>query len=232
MKLRAARRLLGLLAVLGIAMSIYLAITPEPRRNTLMPIDEAARDPDFLALRDGLLEAFRRGDLEPMIAVAHENIQLDFGGTAGRENFRQMLSIPKPGDGQSYWRAFGRALELGGVFLSVDLFCTPYVSCIELPGCETQTCDGYDSFVAITGDAPVYAEPENSSKIIDRLAYEVVFLADTEDPYKHYPWHEVGLADGRTGFVTSPDFRLPVDYRALFERQDGVWVLTMFLAGD
>ena len=232
MKPKTVRLLLAVLLALGLGGMVYFNRSPEPPRNVLLPIDEAALDSDLLALRDGLLDAYRRGDLEPAVAAAHENIQLDFGGIAGRENFRQMLAFSEPGDGQSYWRALGRVLELGGVFLSPDLFCTPYLSCIELPGCETEICDGYDSFVAVTEDAPVHAAPDEQSKIIERLAYEIVFLADRADAYRHYPWHEVRLADGRTGFITGPDFRLPVDYRAFFERQDGKWAMTVFVAGD
>jgi hypothetical protein len=45
-------------------------------------------------------------------------------------------------------------------------------------------------------------------------------------------WLSVHLADGSTGYIDERYVRSPISYRAYFERMDGRWVLTMFIAGD
>jgi hypothetical protein len=42
----------------------------------------------------------------------------------------------------------------------------------------------------------------------------------------------VRLADGRTGFVRHDQVRSVLDYRAVFERREGHWLMTAFVAGD
>jgi hypothetical protein len=45
-------------------------------------------------------------------------------------------------------------------------------------------------------------------------------------------WLNVRLADGSTGYINVKYVRSPIGYRAIFERTDGRWVMTYFIAGD
>jgi hypothetical protein len=42
----------------------------------------------------------------------------------------------------------------------------------------------------------------------------------------------VTLGNGRSGFVRREHVRSVIDYRATFEKVDGKWLMTTFLAGD
>ena len=47
-----------------------------------------------------------------------------------------------------------------------------------------------------------------------------------------HPWQRIALPGGGTGYVTAPEFRSPIDYRARFEKRDGRWRMIVFIAGD
>lgn len=226
-------RILPLIVLLlATAGALYWHFSPNTSRYILAPVDEAAQDAAFLTLRTRLLEAVRSFDIDVIMAATSNDITLSSRGSAGRETFRQWLTIDEPGDPESYWHALERVLAYGGVFLGPDTFCAPYFACMELPICGVTDCDGYTEFVAITPDAPVYERPGRDWEVIARLAYEVVLLAPDDDPFRNYPWYRILLADGRTGWVSKPDFYRSVDYHALFERRNGAWEMTKFLAGD
>ena len=229
-------RVLLLLTVLSLpavpAPALAGAENDVPEGLTFPPVDEAAKDPDFLAFREGLLASIRARDLAAVAAVADPEIKLSFGGHYGRAGFRDWLAENVAFAGVTYWQELERALELGGVFEAADAFCTPYVFCLEIPGCAA--CDPYETLVAVTDRAPVFEAPAPDSAVIARLAYKVVRAIDT----RNYPWSRISFAmspmgPAREGFVRPPDFRSPIDYRAFFQRQpDGRWLMTVFIAGD
>jgi hypothetical protein len=67
------------------------------------------------------------------------------------------------------------------------------------------------------------------------LAFDLVEIVAAETPKmpgEKREWVNVKLADGQTGFVAAEFIRGPVDYRAIFEKQNGRWVMTAFVAGD
>jgi hypothetical protein len=224
----------GVLAVAGSsqASEVGVAQSAAPQLLVLLPRDEAADDAAFLAFRGDLLAKLRAGEFAAVAAMAHPNIKLSFGGSSGRETLHRWLIENPASDGGSLRQELERAITLGGVFLGPDSFCTPYVFCLDIPGCEA--CDPYEILVAVREAAPVYAAPDTGARVIARLAYGVVTIIDQE----HYPWRRVRLTgDGGEasleGYVTAPDFRSPIDHRAIFERQsDDSWLMTLFIAGD
>ncbi|NNE84173.1 MAG: hypothetical protein HKN28_09405 [Alphaproteobacteria bacterium] len=193
----------------------------------ILPVDQASQDPKFLAVRDKLLAAVRRRDVEAVVAVAAEDIKLSFGGDYGRDQFRQRLATDDNGEGGSYWAELEWALKLGGVFNGDHgrQFCTPYVSCTGSHQCGD--CDPFETLVAVSDRAPVYATADSESAILTHLSYDVVTLVDYGSPRQR-----IRLADGRIGYVAFPDFRSPIGYRAYFEKREGRWQMRIFIAGD
>ncbi len=57
-------------------------------------------------------------------------------------------------------------------------------------------------------------------------------IEQTEPPRNRESWRKVTLPDGTTGFVRTADVRSPADYRLIFERRLGRWVMTSLVAGD
>jgi hypothetical protein len=221
---RVAFQTLRLISILSLGILLLTALAAAEELK-LYPVDEAAKDSEFLAFRDDLLAAIRRRDLEAVVAVARENIKLSFGGSYGRETFRDWLVADDPGLGSSYWAELERAIALGGVFEGPESFCTPYTFCLEIPGCDP--CDPYETLIATSDRAPVYAAADRSAKVVAELSYSVVRALD-----HNHPWQRIALPGGGTGYVTAPEFRSPIDYRARFERRDGRWLMTLFIAGD
>ena len=195
----------------------------------LQPVDEAAKNPAFAKYRAALIGAVRRRDADYVAARAAPDIKLSFGGDYGRDTFRASLTGTEEWQGEPYWMELQRALELGGVFLDDgDSFCTPYISCVEVPGCPD--CDPFETIFVVGNDAVAYAAADLDSKVIAQLSYDVLQM-DVEKGFEG-DFIPVRLPDGRSAFVTGPDFRFSIDYRARFEKTKEGWRMTVFIAGD
>lgn len=210
-----------------VALVSFAATSVHGDTVKILPIDEAARDPEFLTFRDRLLKAVRQRNLDAVVAVAAEDIKLSFGGGYGRDQFRELLIADDNGAGGSYWDELEWALKLGGVFNDEfgRQFCTPYVSCDGPHQCAE--CDPFEILVAVSDWSPVYASADIAAPILTHLSYDVVKLVDYGSP-----WRQVLLVDGRTGYVAFPDFRSPIGYRAYFKKREGRWQMRIFIAGD
>jgi hypothetical protein len=220
-------RSLRTVTVILVALASLAATPVYGHTAKVLPVDEAAQDPDFLAFRERLLTAIRQRDLDSVVAVAAENIKLSFGGDGGRDRFRQLLMADDNGGGGSYWVELEWALRLGGVFNDKfgRQFCTPYVSCDGPHQCTD--CDPFEVLVAVSDRSPVYAAADIAAPVLAYLSYDVVTLVDYGGP-----WQQVRLADGRIGYVAFPHFRSPIGYRAYFEKREGRWQMRIFIAGD
>ncbi len=215
---RSVGRLVAALAVLWACGAVAAGLK-------LAPVDEADRDPTLVKFRTALLAAVERRDVKYVVARADPKIRLSFGDDIGRKTFSRWLKGKEEWQGEAYWRELEMVLKLGGVFTAEGEFCTPYVSCMDVPGCPD--CDPFETVFAVNEASRVYAHPDANAPILAELAYAVLTIAED-----HYPWYKVRLSDGVTGFVTGPDFRSPVDYRAGLSKKSGRWRIRSFIAGD
>ena len=88
--------------------------------------------------------------------------------------------------------------------------------------------DAYETLVALPG-TQLRAKPDDAAASVAVLDWDVLTVVD---PVDLAPWSGVRLADGRKGFVRGDQVRSPIDYRAIFEKRGGKWLLTAFVAGD
>ena len=160
---------------------------PWPDNKKFLPVAEVDKDPDFKAFYDRLLANVANRDVDAVAAIAHPDIKLSFGGDYGRERFREFLRESDGFIDTTYWEELERVLTLGGVFETPDMFCTPYVFCVDIPDCRQ--CDPYETLIAVSDHAPVYAEPNEGAEVIVELAYDVVHELDNQ----HYPWSRIAL---------------------------------------
>jgi hypothetical protein len=222
--MKIARPRLRRLAVIALAMvSCFAAQAAELKHE---PVDEAWKDPTLVAFRKDLLAAVKRHDVKYVVARAARNIKLSFGGYAGRKTLREWLRLE--GMRETYWRELEGVFSLGGVFTGKDTFCIPYVACIDVPGCPD--CDPYETVYVLSKDAKAYAAMNTKSPVVARLSYDVLQMDYSKDVIEG--WMAVGLPGGGVGYVTGPDFRTAVDYRALLRKRKGVWQIDVFVAGD
>ena len=238
---RIGLRLLGPVAGIGIAALVAAgSALADPVRA--LPVDEAGEVPELEALRDELLEAVRRRDVDAVVALASPNIALSFGGHAGRETLRDWLEgqDDQPWTGEAYWQDLLDALELGGAWWDYGpevgrSFCAPYTFYAPFP----DALDPFSIVMIIREAAPLRTGPGDGYPVVAELSYDIVELipGDAEPPSTPGGprWASVRTADGaHEGYVFSGDFRSPVDYRACFGQdiETGEWAWDAFIAGD
>jgi hypothetical protein len=189
----------------------------------VLPADEAAQDPGFFAFRAGLQRAVAERDTASLLAVVHPDIKLSFGGDYGTARFREILADST----ERVWEELGTLLALGGRFYDDSTFAAPYTF-TDSP----DEVDPFEALIAVSDSVPVHVAPDSASDVAAVLSFEVVRHAwDLRDPVP-WGWTAVRLADETLGYVRSRAVRSPIYYRAVFDRRDGRWRMTIFIAGD
>lgn len=219
---------LPILVAGAVILGLAIALPAAAQDLRLEPVDQASRNRAFDAYRTALLDAVRRRDADFVVAQADAEIRLSFGGDKGRDMFRKALTGKNEWQGEPYWRELQIVLELGGVFMEDGAFCTPYLACIDVPGCPQ--CDPFETVYVIKPNALARARPEPKAPVVAKLFWNVLQL-DYEAPGAE-DWYPVKLPSGQTGYLSNRDSRMAVDYRARFERTAEGWRMTVFIAGD
>lgn len=203
------------------------------------PVDEGPQDAGFVAFRQNLLDAVERRDASAIRAIVAEDIRYSFGADGAREGFLEEWGGDVPGGiGEALYRELGDVLRGGGVWQDAPgggrLFHAPYTSS------AVDVEDPYTTGV-ITGEGVnVRSAPSTQGRILAQLSYETVPLPQgvTTDGAtvtldgRDYGWTPVELPGGQTGYVVDKYLRRPIGYRAWFEKLDGRWMMTSFIAGD
>lgn len=207
--------------MIALLVSLILAAGPGPDRRP--PIDQCAQDPTFAAFRDALEQAIARRDRDQVVAILSDDVLVDFGGGAGRDDFVRAWALDRP-HVSALWTELGTVLELGCAREQDGSFWAPSL--------YLQLADQKDPFaaaIAIRPGAALRAAPDPASPLVATLDWDVVALQPWEGTGD---WRPVALSDGRSGFVAGGDLRSPLDYRAGFARIDGEWRMIAFVAGD
>ncbi len=188
----------------------------------LQPTDEAVRDPEFFTFRAQLQAAVARHDTEAVLAAVHPNVKNTFGGDDGIDAFRRIWKLPAADS--RLWDELGTVLAFGGAFQEGGLFTAPYVF-----GRWPEPFDSFEHVAVLGTSVRVRAEPGPKGRVLTSLSFDIVPLAA---PAGSSEWTRIKLRDGRIGYISSRYVRSPVDYRALFNKIDGRWRMTAFVAGD
>jgi hypothetical protein len=80
--------------------------------DRLPPVDQCGAGAQFAAFRAALLETIERRDSAAVLAVVADDIEVDFGGGAGRHFFAGAWRLDRP-DESELRRGPGEALNLG-----------------------------------------------------------------------------------------------------------------------
>jgi hypothetical protein len=208
-----------------LALLLAVPLEASSRILRLPPVDQCASDPSFADFRDALLAAIERRDRDALLALVAEDIEVDFGGGAGRDYFASVWELDRP-DTSRLWDELGRALRLGCArdpegqyYSSPSMFLTG----------EAAFADPFTGAVAIRPGAELRSAPNAASDVVGALDWDVMTVPDWDHEAS---WQRVELADGRGGYVRSEDLRSPIDYRIVFQRIGGSWRITTFIAGD
>jgi hypothetical protein len=205
-----------------IALLIAAAPPADSSTHRLPPIDECAADPSFAAFRDQLRLTIEQRDAAALLEIVADDIEVDFGGGAGRADFSRTWALDRP-TASGVWDELAEALSLGCAGDGSGELYAPSMAAVSMVE------DPFEAAVVIRPGAELRAEPDAASPTLAALDWDIVTVPEWDS---EGAWQRIVLADGRSGFVRSDDLRSPIDYRAAFRRLDGRWRMTAFIAGD
>jgi hypothetical protein len=212
-----------------VAAFVAIAMSAQAAGPRLAPVDEGLRDPSFVQFRNELKAVIARKDAAKLFRYLASDIRLSFGGTFGGPEFQKVW---KPFDKDTkVWAALSLIVDNGGKFIAPGGFAAPYAY-----AAFPEDFDAFE-YVVVTNPAAILREkPATNARVIRKLDHDIVEVVKSSGKMQHEAgpndWDEVKTANGQRGFVLSSDVRSPVEYRAIFEKRKGKWLLQTLIAGD
>jgi len=197
------------------------AAEPQPMgTGRFAPRDECPKVEGAAAFRSRLAAAVRERDDEALVALAADDIKLDFGDGAGSAELRRRLADPN----WRLWDELEKLLALGCAANAQGGITIPWIADQEMPVARP------DAAMLVTGEnVPVHSAPDAAAPQIGTVSWDVVVI-DTLRPGE--PFQQVALPDGNLGFIATDALRSLLDYRLTASSRNGKWSITSFLAGD
>ena len=210
-------------SLFALVMLTALATPQAHAQREFRPLDEAVMQPDFFSFRAQLLSTLARRDTPALLEVVHKNIKNSFGGNDGVSEFKKTWALHKRDS--RLWEVLATVLALGGSFTGDAAFNAPYVFS-RWPA----DVDAFGNVAVVGSEVRVRASASRSAESIATLSFAIVERA--EPSAAGSAWVAVRLPGGRVGFIDRRFVRGPVDYRAIFTKADGKWMLSALIAGD
>lgn len=192
-----------------------------PPAAILPPADECARDVGFVRFRAKLLATVARRDARGLLALVADDIKFNFGGGTGAQAFAAEWTLDRPAT-SALWHELGAALRLG---------CARQGNAMVVPHLFVRFPERLDPFGYVLTLAPhsVRAAPRSTGARVPVPRWSLLRTARSGGGGS---WIPVTVSGGRKAYARRTDVRSPVDYRAFFERRNGRWRMTLFVAGD
>jgi hypothetical protein len=201
-------------------------------------MDNAEQNPDFKKFRDRLIDAVKKKDVRFLLEHTDDNIRIGFGDPdIGIKNFVEAWKLNKSPEKSKIWHELGEVLRLGGAFDDDEK--TSFVAPIFFAKWPS-IFDAFE-YYAINGEkVNVRSEPNSKSNIVTKLNYDIIKATNLYDPDavketingETYQWVEIHTLYGVHGYVFGKYVRSPIDYRAIFKKESGVWKMIAFVIGD
>lgn len=208
----------------------FIGISAQERY--VKPVDEARKDASLLAFRTKLITAAKRRDAKYILSVVDKDIKNSFGGNDGIAEFKKSWKIES--SKSKFWSKFLPVITNGGKFFSeggkTKLFIAPY-SFEGFP----DDLDAFNYSIIFGNNVNLRAKPELNAAVVGKLSYNIVEITNSikaKSNVEKDDWYEIKTLGGKKGFVKAEFIRSPIDYRAGFEKKNGKWKMTFFLAGD
>ena len=206
-----------------------------PVERKLPRADEGASDPTWIAFRNSLLGALRRGDRATLINAIDRNIVNGLEVPRGVAEFRKLWEIDTKSDRLP--RDLSSALNLGSAWYRQDkqnggarVLCAPYVP-IKWP---LHDVNPYDSGAIVVKETLVKGAPSHASETLGTLSFDIIGVRDWEvaDVESQLPqrWVKVNLR-GRDGYVLAEHLRSAIEHRACFAKTGHTWRMVEYVVG-
>ena len=214
---------------------VFSTVGAAQKERQVLPVDEAKKDASFFAFREKFIAAVKKHDVKFLLDTLDRNVKGSFGGDSGIADFKRLWKLDKPNS--KLWTELLTVLTNGGTFVKDagvknKQFCASY-SFTVFP----TNLDSFQYQMIFGNNISLRARPDSKAASIAKLSYNVVKV-DYEKSVKKpkseddYSWLKIETIGGKKGFVSAEFVRSPIDYRGCFEKINGKWKMTFFLAGD
>lgn len=201
----------------------------------VLPVDEGEKDVSFLSFRTKLIQAAKNKDSKYILSIVDPNIRNTFGDDDGIRYFKKVWKIDHPKS--EFWEEFLAVITRGGTFhqeadTKSKQFCAPYTF-TSFP----EDLDAFDYSAIFGKNINLRTKPKPDAPIIANLSHNIVKIdyqnsVENKNKENNYSWLNVETLGGKKGFVKAEYVRSPIDYRACFQKKNGRWKMTVFVAGD
>lgn len=202
----------------------------QPALFSFPPPEDETLSPDFLSFLETFRDAALDGNWEEVFAATDAEISWSFGDDVGIEGFKAHLN--NEDYGEEVKAAFVDTLMLpagrADYETDTDTHCLPYYWCMDLPE-EAGIIDPFETVFILGNEVPLYDAPNGEGEEIMRVSWTA---ARSTDDYETPGWIRLELEGGTSAWVAAENARHLLDYRAVFDKIDGRWVMTVFIAGD
>jgi hypothetical protein len=232
-----------ILAMLLTSAVLYAQAIPD----RLVPVDEAASEPELVRSRAALIGALRERDVDRILAFVAADVSVSQSNGLSEEKgtmlFRESLKYTI-GD-RVLADHMLRALESGGSFTMTRgsvpnerQFCAPYTYSAYPKHAFDLNPSGNQSelpVVVIRPDVVMRSRPSIRGRVIGHLSYRLVFVdgyyhvgeLSSPDPDPNTYWYEIVTPDQKRGWIDSIMVRDPSDWHVCFAPRDGKWMVTI-----
>ena len=226
-------------SILSVITLIFIFSTlgaAQQKERQVMPVDEGKSDASFAAFRQKFIAAVKKRDVKFLIDALDRDVKGSFGGDDGIADFKRLWKLDRP-EKSELWNELLTVLTNGGTFLKEPAiknkqFCAPY-SFTVFP----EDLDAFEYSMIFGSNVNLRAAPNLEAKVVAQLSYNVVkvdYENSIADKMKEgeFDWLKIETLGGKKGFVSAEFVRSPIDFRGCFEKINGKWKMTVFLAGD
>ena len=193
---------------------LKLAQGPYAPRDTCGDLKGAAE------FRQALAAAVEGRDADALVALAAEDVKLDFGGGTGRAELKKRLTA----EDRMLWRELGELLTLGCSANKQGGLTIPWYFDQSIPDVDPMMG------MIVTGEnVPLLSAPDEEAETVATLSWDVVEI-DAMKPDDAF--QKVETKDGKQGFIATDMLRSLIDYRILASSRNGNWRIVSLVAGD
>jgi len=197
--------------------------TPEPSpfaKGKWAPRDECAELEEAEQFRSLLAAAVRARDIDVVVALAADDVKLDFGGGAGSAELRRRLADESLG----LWSELDALIALGCSANEEGGITIPWLFDQDLGD-----ADPYFAMLVTGEDVPLLERPDPAGRQVGSISWDLVEIASL-DPES--AWQRVEFGEDKVGFIATDSLRSVIDYRLTASSRNGRWRITSFVAGD
>jgi hypothetical protein len=214
-----------------LTVTLVIGCSAQAQVMRFVPIDEGARDSNWLMYKNHLLEALESRNRQALLASIDPEIDNGPDEKRGIAEFRRRWDFDD--DKSRVWDELRKAVILGGAYVKNEKgqlrFCAPYVAA-KWP----TTIDPFKYGAIVSRDVLVKSEPSSEARTLATLTHDVVLVEDWEvaDKTPGFPqkWTKIRVRNA-SGFIPEEQIRSPIEHMACFSGRSGPWRLISFTAG-